>query len=653
MSSTFLRTGLSLTLACGITVATSQLAYAATPASDAFASVEMKLLVISATGNDPELDTTRNSLETLGTPYSVMIVKDDPLEAADLVYPDGTGKYSGIILTSGNLSHEVSPGKWDSAFDATEWQTLWNYEKNYGIRQVALNSYPSNWPENYGFDYDNVYSVTDQSYDVHLTDEGAATFPYLQKDAVVAIKHAYVYVAKLSENSTAKPLLVDKDGYLVALRSDTPDGRERIVFTYSQNQHMLHTHAVFYGLIKWVSHDVFIGARKVYLQVDIDDWFQFSDLWDPNTNSIRENSFRIDSSDVRTTYALQRRLNRKYPLAHNFKIAVAFNGHNAEPKSRKRCYLFAHVKDPLTSITRCMRKKFDWINHTYTEQDMDFTDYKTSHAEIKDNFDLGKKLRLKMSKKMLLTGTHSGLGYYPELQPDGSMQFVDHGLEGSNKALLAAMKDLGVKYMASNISVPSQKPPCSSCGMKHPLEPSLFLIPRYPTNVFYFSSTPEEETSYYNSLYGPQGSQPFFAYNSDYSDILEFETDIALLHMLRFEPFPHFFHQANLRAYAPNRNLVFDWVNRLVEKYSALYSLPIVNNNWDKLGVLVETQSEFNQASKKGIWNRATQTITLSSESGGPMILTGARFGKTVRYGGELISQKRLKKDKPLTIRLR
>ncbi len=642
-----------LTLSAGLVLCLTNYTsstFAAVPIADQYASVDLKILLVSATGTDPELDAIRRTLETMGTPFDVMVAKDVPLDDAYLVdASNGVGKYSGIILTSGNLGYDTGNG-WVSAFDGAEWNRLWGYELNYGVRQVTLNAFPSNYPENYGFDFDSTNAVNGDTYPVDITDAGRDVFNYVTDAAQIPLRYSWVYRAKLSANSTATPLITDPAGGILALRSDSTDGRERIVTTYSLNQHMIHTQMITYGLIRWVSQDKFIGARQVFLHADVDDWFQHSDQWNPAIGGIDENVFRIDEKDVWNTYLLQNKLGRTYPLIKGFKLAIAFNGQQANPKAPRRCFIYWGSVDPLTSASKCMRRSFDWINHTFTEQDMDFTDYATSLTEIKKNFKLGKTLRLKMSKKALVTGTHSGLGYYPEIQPDGSSIFVDHGLNASNPNLLKALKDSKVRYLAANISVPSQIPPCSSCGITHPMEPEIFLIPRYPTNVFYYSTTPEEETSAYNTIYGPNGTAPFWDHDFNYSEILDFETDIALLHMIRYEPFPHFFHQANLRKYQPGKNLVFDWTEALMEKYSKLFKLPVVNKSWNNLGKHIERQTRFYFADRQGTWNRITKQITLTSSTGGPMIFTGIKFGSSSVYGTERLSSTELAPNQTLTL---
>ena len=71
---------------------------------------------------------------------------------------------------------------------------------------------------------------------------------------------------------------------------------------------------------------------------------------------------------------------------------------------------------------------------------------------------------------------------------------TDFGLHASNRALLKAASDLGVKYVGGDISFASHKPRCFNCGIFHPLQPDLLLVPDWPTNIAFEATTPQERS---------------------------------------------------------------------------------------------------------------------------------------------------------------
>ena len=618
--------------------------------------VALELLVISAAQDDPNLAAIEALLKQLGTPYDVLIAKEEALTQERLVAADGTGRYQGVVLATNALAFNDG-GDWVSAFDADEWNTLWAYERDYDVRQATLYAYPSTFPEDYGLRFKEVESVQETPYNLSLTGAGQTFFDYLQPDATVALRYAYTYLAEVDPASSATPLLEDASGNVVAALSTSEDGRERAVLTTSNNPYLLHTQLLGYGLIDWVTKGVFIGERHTYLHVDVDDWFQFSDRWDTETNSVEDSVFRISAGDAKAAAEGQADLRRRYPLAEDFTYVMAFNAAQAELGAPLSCDENAPSADPLTSMTRCLADDFYWLNHTYTEQQMDFTDYQTSRQEITKNNRAAKTLALgeNYKRNALLTGTHSGLGYYRvDAGPgdEGTGEFRDRGLDASNKDLLRAASDVGVRYMGANHSLESQVAACETCGIRHPLEPDIFLIPRYPTNVFYNVTTPEEVVDEYNHIYGPGGTAPFWPENLDYEEYLEVETDLALYHVLSFSPYPHFFHQANLYEYEAGRSLLYDWLETLTGRYSELYKVPLVNLQWHETGEQLERRNSFLEAGASGVWDRAAKAVTLSAEVGGEVFATGLRFGSSETYGGQSISRRTFAPGESKTFRV-
>jgi hypothetical protein len=104
---------------------------------------------------------------------------------------------------------------------------------------------------------------------------------------------------------------------------------------------------------------------------------------------------------------------------------------------------------------------------------------------------------------------------------------VDHGLTGSNPALLRAAKDLGVKYLHGNMSFKSHQPSCFNCSIVHPLEKAVTVVPDWPTNIAYFSTNPDEETYFYNWFYAPNGKFPFYDTYQTYAQVLDHDHAVA------------------------------------------------------------------------------------------------------------------------------
>ena len=616
--------------------------------------VALKVLILSAGSSDPSLDSAKTMLDQAGVPYDVLDPSVSGLTESNLVAEDGSGKYQGIMLTTGNLSYEASPGVYQSALDWTGWNVLWQYEHDYSVRQLSLYTYPSSWPEDYGLrDAGNASG----SADAKLTASGAAVFGDLKSGLSLPIRNAYNYPASLASVAgvTTTPLLTSASGQVLAARSDTA-GRERIALTFAQNPYLLHSSLLGNSLVTWLTKGVHLGEYHRFNQLDIDDWFLAGDVFDDKTKTLKPDAFRISASDAMSLPVQQAVLRAKYPVSSAFKFAMMFNGGGANTSAPASCNPFVRSVDPLSSVSRCLKTQFDWVSHTKDHLYMDFLNYADSYNQLKPNLDIGKTLGLNVSTRSLLTGDMSGLGYY---NPEGDGLKTDFGLNASNVNFLQAAQNSGTLYLASNHSVSSQwDAGCTNCGLKHPLNANIFLVPRWPTNVFYSVTNPAQAVAGYNSVYGPGGTASYWDHALTYSEFLDKETDLALSHLLSGGAFPHYMHQDNLRQYAAGRSLAFDWEDALLAKYAAYSTLPLKTLRWDDLGTYVKSRTSYMKSGLSGTWNRATKTLTLNAGLGGSVYLTGANVptgtpGSTELYAGQAISSFALSAGQTVTVPVR
>ena len=350
-------------------------------------------------------------------------------------------------------------------------------------------------------------------------------------------------------------------------------------------------------------------------------------------------AFRISASDALALPAQQNALRSAYPAANTFKFAMMFNGVCAatDATTFDQCDVPLTLTDPLTSASRSLANSFDWVSHTYDHTYMDFLNLTDASNELSKNTAVGTKLGLNMSKKVVLSGDMSGLGYY-NLNGDGLK--TDYGLGASNVNFLQAAVNNGVQYIPSNHSVVSQyDTTCGICGLTHPLNSSIFLVPRWPTNIFYDVSNPDESAAAYNSVYGPTGSFPSWDHDLSFSEILDKESDIAMSHWLSGSAFPHYMHQPNLRQYAPGHSLAYDWEAATLKKYSSYSTLPLTTLRWDDLGAYVKDHTSYMKSGTTGTWNRQTHIATIKSGNGGAAYLTGGIGGSLSVYAGKSISR--------------
>ena len=582
--------------------------------------VALRQLIIATDANDFELSAWKTILDQIGTPYDILFARRQVLTADSLVRSDGVGRYNAILLTSGALLYQNGAGLYLSALDDAEWQTLWDYERSFGVRQVALDASPRTDPEDYCLRPRSEGAIGATPALATLTRAGQKVFDYLNPAIQIPLSGTYAYRTTIAAGCDAQPLLTLNSDVLGVL-STAPDGRERAAVTFVLGAALPVADLIGYGLLRWATRGIFLGEQRHWLNVDIDDWF--------NRNAHGPAGkltglFRLSGPEALAVSQEQTELRKRYPLAADFTLNLAYNGSGINPSAPDQCSA-KDTPDALTSYSRCLRYDFRWINHTLTHPQMNFTSYSESYREIRDNLLAAASIGLPVPIAVLKPPEYSGLGVYnPDPRSLGAP--TDFGLLASNRALLKAASDLGVKYVHGDMSFASHQPKCFNCGIYHPLQPDLLLVPDWPTNIAFEATTPQEQLSRYNALYGVHGTQQRGDHNFTYDEFVEAEADLALGQVMSGSVYSHTLHQTNVHQYAPGRCLVFDWLDAVAAKYSAYYRVPLETPDWLTLATYVRDRTAHFKAlssRRDAVWDRVTNTVTYTPTANTALFVTG------------------------------
>jgi hypothetical protein len=616
----------------------------------ATAKVALRALVVAGNTDDWGVATWSATLDRVGAAYDVIYTSTTPLAADTLVRADGTGRYNAILLTNSMLLYQDGAGNFVAGLSADEWNLLWAYERDFGVRQATLYTSHGTWPEDYCLRGRTEGGVGDTVLPATLTADGAAMLDYLNPSAQIPIQQSYVYRTQLAIGCGSRAVLT-AGADVLGVQSTSTDGRERLALTFTSNQYLLQAHLLTYGLFRWASRGLHLGEQRHFLTIDVDDWFNTSDelLLDGTINS--DPGYQMSGHDAYNTFLQQTALRTRYPLAAGLTLEMAYNGGDADLNAGIRCWPSGGV-NRLTATTRCLRNDFKWLNHTLTHPDLNFTDYATNVAEISQNLTVAQQLGLPVDGTILKTGEYSGLGvYHPDPNNDIDPP-TDHGLGASNQDLLRAAKDLGVKYLHGNMSFPSHQPSCFNCAITHPLEPALSIVPDWPTNIAYHATTADQETLFYNSFYGPNGKFPYWPTNLTYEQLMDYETDQALGRLASGSVYTNTFHISNLRDYGGGRTLTTDWADRLLAKYSALYSVPVLTPGWPNLAAYASARSAHFAGLDAGVdavYELATNTVTLTSSATATVTVSGAQTAGSSSYGSDVSAPVSVSAGVPVT----
>lgn len=584
----------------------------------------MKLLLIAADGNETDYAALRAFLDEIGVPYDVLLATRTPLTAGMLWDGVSRGYYQGVILTTGNLTYfDASAGQWRSAFTDAEWTTLWDYEREFGVRQVTSYTYPAGPPDAFGLNLATYEDTTSRPLTATLTDAGRTVFPYLNAATPITFRNAWVYLATVADPAVTTPLLVTPQGYAIASITHYPDGRENLAVTAANNPYLLHSQLLSYGLVNWVTKGLFLGERHVGLDVQVDDLLIDDDIWDPAANSdLTGLTYRLSAADLASTLAWQTGVQTSDPSLASFRLELAFNGEGASG---------IYVPDTLTPFVRSAQAAFNWVSHTYTHQNLDAVTAAVARLELARNHVAAALLGLTSYQRDTL------------VQPDIS------GL--ANPQFLQAARNFGIKYLISDTSRPAGGNPGPNAGVYSALQPSILVIPRHPTNLFYNLATPEQFVDEYNFYYGPGGQWAYWPRNLTYSEIVGHESDNLLSYLLAWDIDPLMFHQPNLRAYDGAHTLLSDLLDATFAKYKAAYTLPVRNLSEHEVGIRMAQRMAFNASGVNGVLVPCT-SLTLTVSSAALIPLTGVAAGSTEVYGGQPISSVPVNVSTPTTIPL-
>jgi hypothetical protein len=601
----------------------------------------MKLLVLTATSDDPSYIAIRYFLDYIGVPYQTVVATTQSLPALD---NGSKGFYQGIILASGNLA--VCDPTCRIPLPDAGWTALDTYTRDYGVRTVSYYT----WPEDrYGLQYVSSLSTDPTVAHLNFTAAAANVFPYLRRTGPLPIRYAWTYLANpvAATGETTTPILT-VNGLTTGVIHQKADGREYMALTFDNSPFLLHSLALNYGIINWVTNGMFIGARKIYMTPQIDDTFLPNDLYvatipecvptgfqtDPTVDpAINCPNARITKDDLATLSSWQASV-RAISQFQRFKVTHAFNGFGTTADGG--------APDPtLANEAKARANDYYWVNHTWDHEHLDCfnpvpgsgvcTPATSTQAsqEITQNIALAQQLGLPLDSASMVTPAISGL---------------------NNAAFLSAAKASGIKYLISDASRPEYVPANPNTGLRSTIEPSILFIPRRATNIFYntisgFTNAEGSLPDEYNYFFGPSGifklpdGSPFFSTTQSYEELIGTESDNLLAYMMRYEIYPQMYHQSNLWRYTGNRSLFIDVIEAAFIKFQAISSLPVLSLDQSSIGRELEERMAVNKAQVQATLTPGS-SITLTAPGGTANVsITGVCATGCEAYGGQSISK--------------
>jgi hypothetical protein len=557
------------------------------------ATLDAKILIISADGTEPVLGAIRQAADYEGIPYTLYVASKTPGGFTSAMLSDGGSHayYQGIVMTTGTLAY-FNGTSWTSAFNTTEWQALWDFQAKYRVRTAIAYAYPT---ADLGYGPPTGVDATTTPITTRLTSSGQSVFSYVNAANPITITKAWTYLAHPSGTGN-DVLLNDTAGDALSLVHSYPDGRQVLSMTFDGNFFLVHSLTLAYGTMNWVTGGLFLGERHVYMGPQVDDIFIDDSLYAGGI-------YRTTGTDWTAVTAWQTQKQLQSQTGGLF-LHMAFNGEGTTGE---------YSLDTLTPTAQLTQSQFPWINHTYSHENLDAASYALAYQQITQNNQIAASMGFaNYDTRALVTPDVSGL---------------------ANPNAMSAAHDAGVRYLVTDTSRPGMDNPTPQAGIYNSYQPDILMIPRRPTNLYYNVTTPTEWTNEYNYLY-----HTYWGRDLTYSEILDKESDVLLQYMLRGEIDPWMFHESNLRAYDNVHSILGDLLDRALQKYSAICVLPIRSLTHAGIGDWTKARMQYNAAGIQASIAPALGTITITASHAAVVPVTGLCGASAEQYGGQCIS---------------
>jgi hypothetical protein len=434
---------------------------------------------------------------------------------------------------------------------------------------------------------------------------GASSFPELVGKVPVE-PQSWGYESTPIDPTVFTTLVSGRNGSpVVGVFTHPDDGRQELVVTVDANQWGMQGGLLTHGLLRWVTKGVYLGYRRSYLGMHIDDVFLGDARWDAVANVTLPddgpNPIRMNVNDVARILGWESK--------NNLRVENVFNGEDADPAA-----------DHLTQALLAEKLGFGWINHTFSHLNLDTLSQADIQAQIQQNIDFANLNKLpNFSVGELVTGEHSGL---------------------VNPAMPAALAATGIKWVASD----------ASRGLAQTTVGGALTVPRYPTNVYFNAGTRAEQLDEYNYVFFEHctntATTTCFGAPATWDQYVGNETTQMMQHVLANDPRPHYFHQSNLAE----EGVFYPVLDALLARYRAYERPPLVQLSMKESAAVLQRADAWKATSAAGSVTAYLQggQVVLTSTAGADVPVTGTTFGDI--WGGDRSGWQHISRGQTLTL---
>ncbi|KAI4610608.1 hypothetical protein J4E83_008222 [Alternaria metachromatica] len=302
---------LSLLRACALTCLCLSLPHVSAYVGSA--TVSSTILVI-ARDSTSAINSATLGLQGYGIPYEIVTVPQDGITNLPLLNSSAThGNYGGIVTVS-----EVGYNYGDqyySALTRRQWNDLYAYQTNFGVRMVRLDVFPT---ADFG-----VSSVGGNLNDepVSFTNTTGFSAANLKTKVDVSIANIYHSPAKIVNASMAWEVAKFSSSGSAAVINQIGTRQQMVWFLPFALDWAPSSNVLQHAWITWVTRGLFVGFRRIYFSTQVDDMFLETPMYRPAGVN-----YRAKPDDLSLHVTWQANLNSKMPAGSEFFIEIGHNG---------------------------------------------------------------------------------------------------------------------------------------------------------------------------------------------------------------------------------------------------------------------------------------------------------------------------------------
>ncbi|EMD87112.1 hypothetical protein COCC4DRAFT_51263 [Bipolaris maydis ATCC 48331] len=524
------------------------------------ATVSSTVLVIARDATSA-LNSASLGLQGYGIPYETLLVPQAGIANLPLLNASATnGNYGGIVVV-GEVSYNYNDS-YQSALTTAQWNQLYAYQTNFGVRMVRLDVFPTT---EFG-----VVSTGGSLDDQPVTFTNTSAFPSANLKTGVPISIASIYhtPANITNSSIAWEFASFSNAGTAAVINQIGARQQMAWFLPFALDWAPSSNILQHAWITWITRGLFLGFRRIYLNTQVDDMFLETSLYRPEGQD-----FRVTPQDLTAHVTWQAALNARLPAGSEFFIEIGHNGNGDIEASaytdlgQTRCSPARAIEyadqpdgspeytkpigtgvniwpttptsytwslqcaqiDPLENwfAVTSNRDSFAHISHTFSHMDLTNATYADTSKEISFNRAWLKQVGLdaaqRWSTKGLIPPAITGL-----FNGDAIKAWMDNGIAnvvGDNTRPRLRNNQSSFWPLATTTSFNGYA--------------GLNIMPRWATLIYYNCDLPACTTQEWIDTSAGAGT---------FDDLLDNARDTAIRNLFGLHWDPYMFHQANMRV---------------------------------------------------------------------------------------------------------